>query len=267
MTASGGFLDIENIEFPHAVGEINSDINSSSSICNDRTIAHKEIKNCSDSQQQESFETVGCTEEKDNHNAIGDNDSLEAMENEAKDNILNEDCYTVTTSHDMEDQLLTGKNYLSMFENISGNGATSPTHHGPYDNTDPKSSPSREGILSDKDNFTDDVDDDEDDDDDDQNDIDDYDDDLGDGYHSNGLDNDGEEDDKKGDNDGNDVAKCDDENDGFDDIDAPAPSPFSDIGEMSGVESAMITDILKETSDTQQQSPILEISDTIISGE
>ncbi len=41
-------------------------------------------------------------------------------------------------------------------------------------------------------------------------------------------------------------------------IDAPVPSPFSDIGDISGPEHAIISDILKETSDGNHISPELE---------
>ncbi|XP_065056121.1 IWS1-like protein isoform X2 [Rhopilema esculentum] len=41
-------------------------------------------------------------------------------------------------------------------------------------------------------------------------------------------------------------------------IDAPIPSPFSDIGDISGAENAMITDILKETNRADHISPELE---------
>lgn len=43
-----------------------------------------------------------------------------------------------------------------------------------------------------------------------------------------------------------------------DDIDAPVPSPFSDIGDISGAENAMISDILKETSHEHHISPAFQ---------
>ena len=45
---------------------------------------------------------------------------------------------------------------------------------------------------------------------------------------------------------------------GDEDVDAPVPSPFSDIGDISGVENAMISDILKETNNGQHMSPVLD---------
>jgi len=45
---------------------------------------------------------------------------------------------------------------------------------------------------------------------------------------------------------------------GDEDVDAPVPSPFSDIGDISGVENAMISDILKETNNAQHMSPVLD---------
>ena len=42
------------------------------------------------------------------------------------------------------------------------------------------------------------------------------------------------------------------------DIEAPVPSPFSDIGEMSGPENALISDILKETSGDSIHNEFIE---------
>ena len=193
MASANELMETEDIHSPNSVEDISSSSDSSPVSFNDGTIAHKEIKNCDENEEENSnlgstnFTRTGSNIESSNTDDIsyGERD----RSNEENDPLMEERTFADESNSGEHDIFGSVENKQV---NIDGDNADNTIISSPQEsNSDSENNVSDDDVL--------------------------------------------------------DI-----------DVDAPVPSPFSDIGDISGPENAMISDILKETNNARDISPVLD---------